>query len=101
MKNFNGGGNELLSYREKMIRERCECELSVRERIESNVLKWSRHVEGMREERLVKRVYRANVEGNSWRGRPQRRWRDEVKDLLLGRSLSQREGMIVTRDQDA
>ena len=41
---------------------------------------------------MVKRVYRANVEGNRGRRRPQRRWRDEVKDLLLGRELSEREG---------
>ena len=67
------------------IRESCGCELSVLERNEGNVLKWFGHVERMGEERLVKRVYRGNVEGNRGRGRPQRRWRVEVKDLLLGR----------------
>ena len=45
----------------------------------------------MGEERLVKRVYQANVEGNRRRGRLQRRWRDEVKELLLGRRLRERE----------
>ena len=45
-------------------------------RIKSNVLKLFGHVERMREERLVKRGYRATVEGDRWRGRPQRRWRD-------------------------
>ena len=55
----------------------------------------------MGEERLVKRVYHANVEGNRGRGIPQRRWRDEVKDLLLGRRLSEREGMMLARDRDA
>ena len=50
---------------------------------------------------MVKRVYKANVEGNRGRGRPQRRWRDEVKDLLLGRGLSEREGMMLARDRDA
>ena len=48
------------------------------------MLKWFGHVERMGEERLVKRVYQANVEGNKGRGKPQRRWRDEVKGLLLG-----------------
>ena len=43
------------------------------ERIERNVLKWFGHVERMGEERLVKRVYQANVEGNRGRGGPQRR----------------------------
>ena len=77
--------------RNAIIRERCRCELSVLERIEKNVLKWFGHVERMGVERLIKRVYRANVEGNRGRGRPQKRCRDEVKDLLLGRGLSERE----------
>ena len=55
--------------------KRCGCEVSVLERIMRNLfLKCFEHVERMREERLVKRVYRANVEGNRGRGRPQRRW---------------------------
>ena len=71
------------------------------ERIERNVLKWFGHVVRMGEERLVKRVHRVNVEGNRGRVRSQKRWRDEVKDLLLGRGLSEREGMMLARDRDA
>ena len=56
--------------RNTIIRERCRCELSVLERIERNVLKCFKHVGRMGEERLVKRVYQANVEGNRRRGRP-------------------------------
>ena len=59
--------------------------MTVQERIERNLLKWFGHVERMREERLVKRVYQAYVEGKRGRGKPQKRWRDEVKNLLLGR----------------
>ena len=44
--------------------------MSVLERIERNVLKWFGHVERMGEERLVKRMYQANVEGNTGSGRP-------------------------------
>ena len=47
--------------------------MSVLERVERNALKWFGHVERMGEEMLVERVYRANVEGNRGRGRPQRR----------------------------
>ena len=65
--------------------------MSVLERIERNVLKWFGHVENMEEERLVKKVYQANVEGNRGRGRSQRKGRDKVKHLLLGRRLSERE----------
>ena len=35
--------------------------------------------------------------GQMWRGRPQKRWRD---DLLLRRGLSEREGMMLARDRD-
>ena len=65
--------------RNSLIRERCGFELSVLEIIERNVLKWFGHVERMREERLVERVYRDTVAGKRGRGRPQRRWRNEVK----------------------
>ena len=41
------------------------------------------------------------MEGNRGRWRPQRRWRDEVKDLLLGRGLSKREGMMLARDRES
>ena len=71
------------------------------ERIERNVLKWFGHVVRMGEERLVKRVHRVNVEGNRGRVRSQKRWRDEVKDLLLGRGLSEREGMTLVRDRNS
>ena len=50
---------------------------------EERVLKGFGHVERMEKERLVIRVYRANVEGNRVRGRPQRRWRDYVKEIPM------------------
>ena len=70
--------------RNTLIREKCGCELSVMERIESNVLKWFGHVERMGEERLVKKVYQANGEEEG-RKRLQRGWRDEKKHLLIER----------------
>ena len=73
--------------RNAIIRERCGCELSLLERIERNLLKCFGHVERMGEERYVKRAYRAKVEGKSGRGRTQRRWRDEVKELMSGRQV--------------
>ena len=87
--------------RKSLIRERCGFTLSVLERIERNVLKWFGLVERIEEERLVKRVYRANVEGNRERGRPQRRWRDEVKELLIRRGLREGEGMVLARNREA
>ena len=46
--------------------ERCWWELSVPERIERNMSKWFGHVERQGEKRLVKRVYRGNVERKEW-----------------------------------
>ena len=70
--------------------------------VQKNVLKWFGHVERMREERLAKRVYQGvYVEGNRGRGRPQKKCRDELQDLLLGRGLSEWEGMMLARDRDA
>ena len=72
--------------------------MSVLERIERNVLKWFGHVERMGEERLVGRVYRANMEGNRGRGRPQRRWIDTVKDCLKKRGMDIREARRMLHD---
>ena len=47
--------------------------MSILERIERKVLKLFGHGERMGEERLVKRVYLANVESNRGTGRPQRK----------------------------
>ena len=33
----------------------------------------------------------ANVEGSRGRSRPQRRWKDKVKELLMRRGLSEKE----------
>ena len=43
----------------------------------------------MGEERLVKRVYRETVECNRRRVRPQRGWKNEKEELLMGRGLSE------------
>ena len=63
--------------KKSLISERCSCELSILERMKRNMLKWLRHVERLWEERLVKKVCFATVEGNRGRRRLQRRWRDE------------------------
>ena len=33
--------------------------------------------------------------GSRGRGRPQKRWRDEMKDLLMGRGLCEKDGMML------
>ena len=45
---------------------------------------------------MGKTVYRATVEGNGRRGRPQRRWRDEVK-VTDGERDSEKAGIELAR----
>ena len=54
------------------VRRRCGKEANVGVKIGQSVLRWFGHVERMDEERLVKRVYEACVEGARRRGRPRR-----------------------------
>ena len=42
----------------------------------------------MEGEMILKKIYQADVEGNRKRGRPRRRWMDEVKGCLNDRGLT-------------
>ena len=47
-----------------------------------NVLRWFGHVERMDNERLLRKVMNANVDGRSARGRPRFGWMGGVKRAL-------------------
>ena len=53
----------------------------------------------MERERLVKKIYRAEVDGNRGRGRPRRRWMDGVKGCLNDRGLSIPEAKECVKDR--
>ena len=55
---------------------------------EQQFLWWFGHIEGMERGSLVKKIYRADVEGNRERGKPRRRWMDKVKGCLIDRRLT-------------
>jgi hypothetical protein len=57
---------------------RCGSEISIGERMDRNVLRVYVHVEIM-DEKVVKIVYKANMEGSRGRGRPKLKWMDSVK----------------------
>ena len=59
--------------RNEEIRRRCGLQRSLSKRGKAAVLRWFGHVERMEGERLVKKICRAEVEGNRGRGRPRRR----------------------------
>ena len=60
-------------------------------RIDMIVLRWFGHVERMDNERLLKKVMNAKVDGRSGRGRPRFGWMDGVKRALNDRRMDMRE----------
>ena len=66
---------------------------------EAAVLRWFGHVERMEGQRLVKKIYRAEVEGNRRRGRPRRRWMDGVNGCLSESGLSIPEAKECVKDR--
>ena len=56
-----------------------------------NVLRWFGHVERMDNERLLKKVKNAKVNGRSARGRPRFGWMNGVKRALNDRGMDVRE----------
>ena len=85
--------------RNEDIRRRCRLQRSLRERGKAAVLRRFGHVERMEGERLVKKIYRAEVESNRGRGRPRRRWMDGVKGCLNDRELSIPEAKKCIKDR--
>ena len=45
-------------------------------------------------EAMIKKVYRENGEGIRARGRPQRRWKDEMKEVLMEELSEKKEKVI-------
>ncbi len=53
--------------------------------VKRSTLKWFGHIEIMENEEFVKKVYWSSVEGPNRRGRPLRRWEDNVKEYMSER----------------
>ena len=83
------------------IRRRCECKQRLSERADRAMLRWYGHLERMEEERMVKQLYEASVNGVRPRGRPRKRWKDGVKDIAkeIGRSIQEFEGLAKDRTE--
>jgi len=64
------------------IRKECKADVSVMSKIKKGTLRWFGHVERMNEERSVRRIYDANVNGRTSRGRPRKTWHDQVNQIL-------------------
>ena len=81
------------------VRARCGNEVSLLERADRGVLRWFGHVERMDDERIVKKIYKSEVDGVRAVGRPRMRWMDGVKDILQRRNLTIQDASRLVRDR--
>ena len=70
-------------------------------RVDRKVLKWFWYVERMGSERMTKRVYMSEVEGQRGRGRPPLRWKDGVRRACAEREMGLDEARGLCLDHDA
>ena len=68
--------------RNEVVRARTGVRRELAARVDMNVLRWFGQVERMDNERLLKKVTNAKVDGRSARGRPRFGWMDGVKRAL-------------------
>ena len=85
--------------RNEEVRSRCGLKVSIDAKIERNILRWYGHVQRMGNERAVRRVYEAEVEGRRPRGRPRLRWRDGVLRAVEGRGVDMDVAGELVRDR--
>ena len=55
-------------------------QLAVVSRVEKEKIEWLRKMEGMTDDRMVKKLFVENVPGKHPRGRPRKRWADDLKE---------------------
>ena len=68
--------------------------VSVNQRIDQVVLRWSGHVDGMGDERMTKSVCESDMRLVRRRGRPRKCWMDGVKEVLSRKGLSIQEAKV-------
>ena len=73
------GVSRLDRVRNELVRARTGVGRELAARVDINVLRWFGHVERMDNERLLKEVMNAKVDGRSARGRPRFGWMVGVK----------------------
>ena len=94
------GVSRLDRVRNELVRARTGVRRELTARVDMNVLRWFCHVERMDNERLLKKVMNAKVDGRSARGRPRFGWMDGVKRALNDRKMDVREASEHARDRN-
>ena len=100
MDNLRGllGGKRMNKAPNARIRELCGLTKEVDERIDEGVLRWLGHVEGMKNDRIAKRVYVGEYAGSDSMGMPRKKWIDSVKGCLRKRGLDVSQTRRVVHD---
>ena len=94
------GVSRLDRVRNKVVRARTGVRRELAARVDMNVLRWFGHVERMDNERLLKKVMNAKVDGRRARGRPRFGWMDGVKRALNDRRMDVREASERSRGRN-
>ncbi len=84
---WDGLNNESVYERYGMRGRGSEVECGVVEWVKRSTLRWFGHIERMRNEELVKKVYLSSVEGTIRSGRPLGRWEDRVGEYVSERGV--------------
>ena len=94
------GVSQLDRVRNDAERARTSVRRELAARVDMNILRWFGHVERMDNERLLKKVMNANVDGRSARGRPMFGWMEGVKRALNDRRMDVREASECARNRN-
>ena len=94
------GVSRLDRVRNEVVRARTGVRRELAARVDVNVLRWFGHVERMDNERLLKKVMNAKVDGRIARGRPRFGWMDGVKRALNDRRMDIREASECARNRN-
>ena len=94
------GVSRLDRVRNEVVRARTGMRRELAARVDMNVLRWFGHVERMDNERLLKKVMNAEVDGRNARGRPRFGWMAGVKRALNDRRMDMREGSERARNKN-
>ena len=94
------GVSRLERVRNEVVRTRTGMRRELAARVDMKVLRWFGHVERMDNERLLKKVMNAKVNGRSARGRPRFGWMDGVKRALNDRGTDVREASERARNRN-
>ena len=84
--------------RNTIIRDQTKA-VDIKTKIEINQLRWFGHVNRMNDNRIAKSIYSARTQGKRPKGRPRRKWVEDIEEALRKRNLTLTEGNRKCQDR--